>query len=118
MPRGKPNEVNLAELTQEALRAQRQHVRSLVASRNPKSPRYQTDDMATPEQVDSAQRALAGLVKEARSLTKDATQFASALSVEEKREAIASWFDSLPSQQQLLLLQDLTRRHNGERNAS
>lgn len=117
MPRV-PEELNLAEVTQEAIRAQRKHLRDRVASRDPKSRRYKTDEMASSEQVDSAQRALAGLIKEARSLSKDATSWASKLSVEEKRSAIVDWFGSLPRQQQTLLVQELMRTLNGERTAA
>lgn len=117
MPR-KRDEINLSELTQEALRAQRKHVRDLVASRDPKSRRYGTEAMATSEQVDSAQRALTGLVKEARSLVKDATSWAGTLSVEDKRAAIVAWFEALPTQQRQLLLQELMRVHNDERKVS
>lgn len=115
MPR---DEINLAELTQEALRAQRQHVRDLVASRNPRGRRFGTEEMATPEQIDSAQRALAGLVKEARSIVKDGARWGKTRTVEEKRAIIADWFTDLPPEQQRLLLQELTRIHNDERKAS
>lgn len=108
----KREDIKLADVAIEAVRAQRKHLRDLVASRDPKSKRYKTDDMATSEQVDSAQRALAALLKEARALAKVGTDWAARTTPEEQREAVLGWFEAIPPQQQRLLIQSLTRAHN------
>lgn len=116
MPRNPPTtSVNLAEVTQEAIVSQRKHLRELTASRSPRSKCYGTDGMASPEQVDSASRALAALVKEARSIAKDAIRATSKLTPEEMRAEVVDWFRASPPEQQRLLLQELTRVHNDER---
>jgi hypothetical protein len=112
------DEVNLAAVAEEAIVSQRKHLRELTASRHPRSRKYGTPEMASAADVDSASRALAGLIKEARSITKDGLRWQKSLSVEEKRQAIVDWFAALPSEQQRLLIQELVRAHNEERAAS
>src|SRR6266567_2184872 len=108
MPR-RPKEINLSDITQEALRAQRDIIRELCA---------RSDEARDSERIDSAMRALACLIKEARSLQKDAVGWAAALTAEEKRAAIVDWYHSLPEQQQHLLLQELLRIYNERRSGT
>lgn len=107
--------VDLSEVLDEAIVSQRKHLRELLASRHPRSRKHGTEAMATPEQIDSANRALSAAVKEKRSLVKDNVRRTSKLTPEQMREEIVDWFRACPSEQQRLLLQELTREHNGER---
>jgi hypothetical protein len=107
--------VDLGEVLDEAIVSQRKHLRELLASRHPRSRKYGTDEMATPEQVDSANRALSQAVKEKRSLVKDGVRRAQKLTPEQMRAEIVDWFRACPAEQQRLLLQELTREHNERR---
>lgn len=110
--------VNLAAILDEAITVQQRHLRELTASRHPRSRKYGTEEMATPEQVDSAQRALAGAVKERRSLIKDGVRASKKMTVEDMRAEVVDWFRALPTQQQQLLMQELMRVHNEERRSA
>lgn len=103
MPKRK--DLDLTFVLDRAIRIQRRHIRELI------------HDKDKPEQLDSAQRTLASLVKEARSLAKDATQWGGNLTHEERQAVVVDWFGSLPLQQQQVFLQALIRAHNGERAA-
>ena len=70
---------------------------------------------ADPKDKNAAASTYTQLLREARALAKDGRRWADKLSAEEQRDVIASWFEALPEQQQLLVLQSLTRLHNGER---
>jgi len=60
-------------------------------------------------------RALAQVVKEARSLEKDAHRRASRLTPPQKRAVFVEWFESQLPEHQRKLLQELTRVYNARR---
>jgi hypothetical protein len=60
-------------------------------------------------------RAYAQVVKEARSLEKDAHRRAVRLSPDEKRRVFVEWFETQLPEHQRAFLQELTRIHNARR---
>src|SRR5262249_53969146 len=72
---------------------------------------YPFKAMKEPEQAEcnDPMRAYAALLKEARSVVKDGIRWSKGLSPEERRAVIVDWYQSLPANQQRLLLDELAK---------
>lgn len=70
------------------------------------------DEDKSARDITEAQKVLGALVNQGRALVKDGRRWAEKLTPEEQREAVVSWFEALPQQQQRLFLQAMARTHN------
>lgn len=99
--------INLAKVTQAAIRTQQRRLKA-----------FENDEKRSERDFNDALKVMAQLVGQARALTKDAVRWSQSLTPEQIREVIAGWFEGLPVQQQKLMLQELLRLHNGERQSA
>jgi hypothetical protein len=108
-------DISLAEVIDAGLRLARANLAEL--ERRGANRGEMTDEQlaAHAKQVNSNNRALSTLAKEARSLQRDSMKWAERLSIEEKRAAIVDFLETLPGEQQRRLLQDLARVCNETR---
>ena len=93
-------DLNLSRVLKDAIERQERVIAALEAI------------SSTSGRLNDAQKTLAALVGQGRAMAKDSARWARSLGPEERREAIVAWFDSLPDQQQRLLLQELTQSYN------
>lgn len=99
--------INLAKTTQGAIRRQLRRIKAMEA-----------DPDHNERELTDAYKVLAMYIGQQRALTKDAVRWSQSLTPEQIRDVIAGWFEGLPVQQQKLMLQELLRLHNGERQSA
>lgn len=106
----------LAEKTLELVKAELDELQDLRDG-EAERPMSQKAKRAHRVRVLNVTRALPGLVKEVRQLTKDNEEWAGNLGYDDKRRVIVEFFREMPQEHQRALVQELTRVLNERRSA-
>src|SRR5215831_3505622 len=94
----KPINIDIGARLEEAINAQRDRIYKYRMMREPPA-----------RDFNDALKVMSVLIQQARAYAKDAVKFSKSLSPEKRGEVIVSWFETLPLQQQRLLLDDLQK---------